>query len=321
MVASPPRSLGAIRRAAGVIEVTCVWTIALASTAIAAAPQTRVEPAPIAVAGILGGSAVVPLAQFEDGTWARTWPAPDDALELKIDTIDQLPRAWFPHMSLPRVWYVWAPGLRAVPVHVGNPNKVAAHCQSVWALGTDLPNTDHETTAFATDGRNGVEPFTEEVADDSLRHRLRADFDRSETAALGAKRMTAAQRSPSERDPVIRLWCADVAEEESLCAFAAARGRGAHGIIQSDESCEDQTIVQGWLLRSGGDVRVLSSASTLTDCDMKEFRSSVPALLIKANSRVFVVTREHGYEDESFIFYEWRDNTLKKVLEVPAGGC
>jgi hypothetical protein len=65
----------------------------------------------------------------------------------------------------------------------------------------------------------------------------------------------------------------------------------------------------------------LQVKATLSDCDPKELRTTVPLVLIAADEHTFVVVREHGYENESFAVFEVRGNQLNLVLEVPGGGC
>ena len=80
-------------------------------------------------------------------------------------------------------------------------------------------------------------------------------------------------------------------------------------------------MVQGWVARVSEGFTALQANATITDCDAKELRTWAPLVFVTADARTFVVVREHGYEDESFVVSELRDNGLHRVLDVPGGGC
>jgi len=286
-------------------------------------PQARV----VAIAGLLSGSTIVPLAQFVAGRWVRTWPTPDDEeTDRKIASMARIPHAWYPvRGGIPKEWFVWSDEIRGAPVSVKGPTLDGAHCQGVWGLATRLTAFGHETTAIATNTQSGVRPFGLDVGpswDAQLNRFLREQFDGAEIAAIRTTRKDAdavlAQRSACE--PTFLSHCVQLAGGDELCAFGASRVLGT----RPDEAfpeCLDQTVVQGWYRITTAGPALLQISGTVTDCDAKGFRDVTPAILIEVDGRTFVVAKEHGYEDESFAVFELRATELVQVLAIPGGGC
>lgn len=286
------------------------------------------RPSVIAIAGLLGGNTLVPIAQFAGGRWERTWPRPDEQVEMTFSKIEELPKAWFPVPGrVPSEWFLWTEGIHGAPLRVGAPVLGEAHCQAVWGLSTRLQPFDHETTAVATNVQFGIRPFEASTlgafSDARLTALLRAAFEKSETEAIRSKR-TDAKTMPAHRpvlEPIYQLRCVQTGRDsDEFCSFEAAHPLGtAHSA--ADSTCDEAVVVQGWVAKTGEGFTLLKAEATLTDCDAKELRTSSPLVLISAGSRTFIVVREHGYEDESFVVFEVRGRRLERVLEVPGGGC
>jgi hypothetical protein len=290
----------------------------------APSPQRTV----VAIAGLLGGNTLVPLAQYVAGQWVRTWPLPDTEVTRTFRGVEELPRSWYPVPGgLPTDWILWAENQRGIPLHVGAPILGQAHCQAVWGLSTRLQSFDHETTAIATNGQSDNHPFThstlEGAVDPRLRPFLRAEVEKAESAAIRTSRKGANDELARRRDSefVYQLSCVRTGKEDrKLCSFEASRRLGGRS-SEGNAGCDDIVIVQGWFATSLDGFTLVQAHGTATDCDSKELRTTTPLLLIVADARTFVVVREHGYEDESFAVFELRGNRLQPALEVPGGGC
>jgi hypothetical protein len=285
------------------------------------------NPRVVAIAGLLGGSTLVPLAQYVAGRWVRTWPLPDEEVEKTIRTVDELPRSWYPVPGgLPNEWFLWHEDLRGVPLHVGVPVLGEAHCQAVWGLSTRLQPFGHETTAIVTNGQADIEPFEYSAlggaADPSLRAFLEAEAERAEIPAIRSSRKDAEAVLAHRRDCLTyELSCVEPAKgDRELCSFEVSQQLGKRS-PDSDPGCDDIVVVQGWFARSPEGFTLLQAKATLTDCDAKELRTVIPLVLIEVDARSFVVVREHGYEDESFAVLELRGNQLHPVLQIRGGGC
>jgi hypothetical protein len=303
--------------------------LALTVSLVAAAqPPGPAQSRVVAIAGLLSGSTIVPLGQFVDGRWVRTWPTPDDdETDRKITRMAEIPYAWYPvRGGIPKEWFVWTDEIRGAPVRVKGPTLEGAHCQGVWGLATRLTAFGHETTAIATSTQSGVRPFEWTVGpswDAQLNGFLREQFDRAEIAAIRTTRKDAdtvlAQRPACE--PRYISNCATLADgRDQLCAFEASRLLGTKPPEEFPE-CLEKTVVQGWYRTTTDGPLLLQISGTLTDCDAKELRSVTPAILIDVDGGTFVVAKEHGYEDESFAVFELRARELVQVLEIPGGGC
>ncbi len=299
-----------------------MW-LALATSA--ATPTPSRKPPVLAFAGLLGGNTLVPLAQYADGKWVRTWPRPGEEVERRFKTV---PRSWYPvEGGVPKEWYLWTEHLRGVPLRVGTPVLAEAHCEVVWGLSTRLQKGDHETTAIATSVQAGVQPFVPSTVGawtiDSLRNFLRTEIEKAEAAEIRVKPSDAKalQSHGPVGDSFIEISCVWAGkDDDELCSFQATRRLGT-GFQQAEIRCDEIAIVRGWYLESAGAFTLLKSAVTLTDCEGKDDRSAIPLVLITADSRRFIVVREHGYEDESFVVLEVLGNRIEPVLEVAGGGC
>lgn len=286
------------------------------------------QPESVAIAGLLGGNTLVPLAQFVGGRWVRTWPEPGDQVDRKLARMDEIPRAWYPSQGgVPIEWFLWVEGVDGVPIRVGSPKLAEAHCEAVWGLSTRLVANGHETTTIATSARSGVRSFGRSTvwaaADQHLRTFLREQFDNAEMAAIRSGRRDADSvlSHRPDCDPVYELDCVSTGhDDDELCSFEASRRLGTKP-SEADPGCDEIAVVQGWYRTSPETFTLLQVSGLLTDCDGKELRSSAPLVLIEAGGRSFVVVREHGYEDESFAVFEIRSDGLQQVLEVPGGGC
>ncbi len=290
-------------------------------------PSTSKRPV-IAIAGLLGGKTLVPLAQSAAGRRVRTWPQPDEEVQRAFHSVRDFPPAWFPIKGgVPTRWYLWTEDLYGVPVRTGIPVLGEAHCQAVWGLSTQLQPIDHETTAIATNIPIGFQPFNRFTvgaeADEGFKTFLRKEFDKAEVAEFRSKRTDAARllAHPQTREPVFEVSCAPVEKDSvELCTYRASQGLETRPYKELPD-CDEFTAVEGWYLKSADTWTPLKARATLTDCVWKEVRTTTALLLIAVDAKRFVLTREHGYEDESFVIYEVSGNQLKRVLEVAGGGC
>ena len=284
------------------------------------------EATPIAVAGLLGGSTLVPLGQFVSGRWVRTWPEPGEQVDRKLARVEDIPRAWYPIQGgMPKEWFVWTEGAHGVPMRVGSPKLAESHCETVWGLSTRLLPFDHETTAIATSVRTGIRPFGQRTlgatGDEHITTFLRDQFEKAEIAAvrIGRKDADLVLKGRPTSDPVYELSCVNTGkEDDQICSFEASRRLGTK---PPDPGCDEVMVVQGWYKLSVDSVTLLQVSGLLTDCDAKDLRTVTPMLFIDAGTRSFVVVREHGYEDESFTVIEVWGNELRQALSVAGGGC
>jgi hypothetical protein len=282
----------------------------------------------VAIAGLLGGNTLVPLGQFVAGRWVRTWPAPNEQIEIKIGSLGEIPRSWYPiRGGIPKEWFLWTDEILGVPVRVKSPALVEAHCQAVWGLATRLAVSGHETTAIATSIQSGVRPFGFSTVWPGggvrLGAFLREQFDSAEVAAIRTERKDAdalLKQRPT-CDPVYMLNCVSLADgDHELCSFEASRPLGTKP-NEADAECLETTVVQGWFKTTADGPTLLQISGVLTDCDAKELRNVQPSILIEIGGHTFVVAREHGYEDESFSVFELRAHEVTQVLKMPGGGC
>jgi len=299
----------------------------LSQLATAAPPLAQAPSDTIAVAGLLGGDALVPLAQFSSGRWHRTWPGPDEQLERVVPALKDIPSAWYPKARVPTTWFLFTEHVHGAPVSVSAPVLADAHCQSVWGLATRLQGFGHETTALALNRPTGAAPFEEFTPEPAFETALvpflTAAFEKAVAAApISAGSESAANAlSQSPQSPSMRVACAGATEAaKSPCHFSASRTVGP-AADQGVGDCPTMAVVQGWYSSTEHGLLLLQAALTVTDCDAVELRTTMPLLHLQVGTRSFVVAREHGYEDESFVVFEHTGSRLIRLLDRPGGGC
>ena len=228
---------------------------------------------------------------------------------------------------MPGEWFLWTEGIQGAPFRVGRPVLGDAHCEAVWGLSTRLQRVGHETTTIATSVTSGIRPFVASTpgafAEARLMTFLQTSFEKAEAEKTRSRPADASvpPARPTVSEPSYDLRCVRTGnEDDELCSFEAAR-RLSISRPEIDSPCDESVVVQGWFSKKDQDFTLLKADATLTDCDGKEVRYSSPLVLITVGSRTFIVVKEHGYEDESFVVLEVHGARLEWVLEIPGGGC
>ncbi len=272
---------------------------------------------------------LVPFAVFDVGAWRAADPA----------SLADRPDAWFSARSdVGGAWRLVTPlglaDLKGDPLPVratGSPVEVGSHCQRVWALATDFsgtPTDAHEVhrivgAAFA----GSAKPRQVATLDQALPATVRVleflvpMFDAAEWSLVrergedvdSTRRGSLAAKSPLA---FTQLYYVATRAGTTTYHFEAARAYPRPS-ASADYSCDDATVMTGWLAEGPpGELALVRSDTALTDCDRKTTARVQPLGTLEIGGRHFVLTVEYGYEDESYAIHEILTDAVSPVLRV-----
>lgn len=276
----------------------------------------RQNSAPFVVSMLREDGVLVPFAQYNNEKWSGPRSLADQA------------KPWFERGSFPSTWYFWPSTDSPTVLKAIKVARVESHCQTIWGIQSNLRRPPgeadrHDNIGVALGVKQKVEAFTRleaqarESADLSLV--MKSSFEKAERARLPKTSPRRDAGTPATLQKLYRSWAR--VNGQLIYYFEAAK-QYAKRPGSADPSCKDVSFFQGWIVKqSDGRLVLMSSKLALTDCDMKTERSAAPFGVIAIKDRTFLIAEEHGYEDESYIIFEIRGSTIRRVLEVSGGAC
>jgi len=91
---------------------------------------------------------------------------------------------------------------------------------------------------------------------------------------------------------------------------------------KTDPTCNTISFFKGWIAQNKrGSPRLIDSRYILSDCDMKSTTLTKLLGILPMRDRIFFITEDHGYEDESYRILELKGSRIKQVLNVYGGAC
>jgi len=82
------------------------------------------------------------------------------------------------------------------------------------------------------------------------------------------------------------------------------------------------SFFKGWIVQNKRDgLSLIDSRYILSDCDGKVITSTKLLGILPMRGRIFFITEDHGYEDESYRILELKGSRIKQLLNVYGGGC
>jgi len=277
--------------------------------------------------GILrGDSAIIPLAEYRDGKWLDRWPNLDGSGEdLKGQST---------------VWYYRASSDKATLIKTSKIIKVQIHCQESWAVLCDFPGRplkagEHSLNigvALDVDKRvaNPIEIINGSQERRRITSFIRPAFDKSlglKPPGIDSFESEVHYPSNAERrkarliidglyrngEPIDgqRIYYVEAKKEYKNSFFSKA-----------DQACNMISFFQGWIVQNKrGALRLIDSRYLLGQCDEKNVTSAKLLGILPMSDRIFFITEDQGYEEESYRILELKGSRIKQVLKVYGGAC
>jgi len=282
---------------------------------------------------------LVPFAVYRNRAWSTPWPKPDGYGENDDNTLAELPKPWFEGDRGPtRTWYYWPSDDVPTVLKTSRITKVDNHCQSNWGLISDFPGKAvkahevHRNIGVALDVEKQA-PNLLELTDSSIEwvragSFIQPAFDKaedlkvSETDALHHFAPYPARKVRRQvKAFLIKLYRSRSAINGRYIFHFEARKEYKKELRSPDSSCSNISLLKGWmLLNERGDLMLLDSDMVLTDCDMKA-EVTKPLGILTVGDQIFIITEDHGYEDESYVILELRVSGISRVIKTWGGGC
>lgn len=312
---------------------SCVVVLA-AVAAVACGGAGPSAHGPVVVSVLRSDGFLVPFAAFDDGAWRAADP----------ESIADRPAAWFADRGdVAGDWRLVTPlglaDLKGDPLPVrakGAAVEVASHCQRVWALATDFPGSPTEPhdvhsvvgAAFAGSATPRQVAALDLTLPDTARvlDFLQPMFDAAEWNLVRERGETVdvtrrGDRAAKTPLAFTQLFYVTTRGETTTYGFEANRTY-ARASRDADYSCDDATVMTGWLAEGPfGGLALVRSDTILTDCDRKGGTRVQPLGTLEIGGRHFVLAIEYGYEDETYAIHEVLTDAVSPVLRVSAGGC
>ncbi|MGH9845335.1 MAG: hypothetical protein ACREEM_42015 [Blastocatellia bacterium] len=91
---------------------------------------------------------------------------------------------------------------------------------------------------------------------------------------------------------------------------------------KTESACRAISFFKGWILQDNrGGLKLVDGRHILSDCDLKAAASSRLLGILPLRDGIFLITEDHGYEDESYAILELKGSRIKQVLNVHGGSC
>lgn len=284
---------------------------------------------------------IVPFARYANRKWSNPWrrPQPDRQPD-EPDTIADLSKPWYESfVRSSGEWHVWLSPGGDQTVRISKSIQVCSHCQHVWGLLSDYPNPKQakENECVRNLGIALSQKKEARVMGPLIRASpdwkrlitfLAPKFERAEKAGLSGLtgQYYSAQLPPFEtraRIPLsmLNLYRTQLANGKMIFYFEASK-EYPKPRAANDAGCNNISQLGGWILRdSKGNLTLLTSLFSATDCDMKEGGIVQPFALLDLDGGTFAIVEEDSYEGEEYTILEIRESGVRRILETYAGGC
>jgi len=255
--------------------------------------------------------------------------------------LTDLSDAWFDrNKALSTTWYYRASSGEATPIKASKIIKVRNHCQENWAVLCDFPGKPliggehHRNIGVALDIDKWIDNPIEIMNSSKERRRIasfvRPAFDKSEgikPPGIGSLEPYVHHPSNAERRKarliISRLYRnREIIDGQRIYYVEAKKEYKNPFFSKTDPSCNTISFFKGWIVQNKrGALRLIDSRYILSDCDMKATTLTKLLGILPIRDRIFFITEDHGYEDESYRILELKGSRIKQVLKVYGGAC
>lgn len=304
-------------------------------------PASPSQPAAaVSLAVVRSDGILVPFAVHDGTAWINPWPGPIDAHSAAPggslqnvnsywrQTRTPAPRVW--RLRHPNVW----PSLEVrLLSHVGFDD----HCLRQVGLLTDfrdvtggafrktlashgVPNVEHpiDIRNIGRDIR-----FWKDMIDD-----VRSSFSKLEDEAIArweadkGRAMPVSARDRAMKPLQLRTLYGDRSGGRRRVYFEAVRDYAVRVHNPDDpDPCHARMHIRGWAVAdTGGAPAMVETTAVLTDCHEMTASSLHPLGIVEVAGERLWVVQQLGYESESYALIS-AGATVRRVLEVPGGGC
>ena len=284
---------------------------------------------------------IVPFARYANRKWSNPWhQAQPDGQAEEPDTIADLSKPWYRSLVRPAgEWHLSLSPGGDQTVRTSKSLQVCSHCQQVWGLLSDYPNPRQpkenecvRNLGIALSEKKEARvmaPVTSASADwKRLVTFLGPKFERAEKAGLSGpvNQYYSAQIPPYEKRAripmsILNLYRTQLADGKMIFYFEASK-EYPKPRAANDAGCNNISQLGGWILRDGrGNLTLLTSLFSATDCDMKEGGIAVPFAILDLDGKTFAIVEEDSYEGEEYTILEVRGSGVRRILETYAGSC
>lgn len=311
------------------------------------AQNTRIDQFMVGV--LRANGTLVPFAEYRHGLWWNPWPEPalqTEGNEVRPKSLGNHHEPWFRQCErTPTTWYFRSSARSTLALRALETLQVENHSQTNWALMTDYPKKQnagigsHNYVGIALNVDLKVEGMVEiesgRYESNSIVAHVKAAFDNSETAEVArssAQPATSdfwrARGFPSSNEErakaelvVTKLFRSKSAIDGQHIYYVEVEKRYRNPAHSPDSPCDNISFLKGWVLKDrDGTLGILNDSFGITNCDGKERGGSVELFSVMAmKNRTFLFTVEHGWEDESYTIYEFKDSWLARALETFGG--
>lgn len=283
---------------------------------------------------------LIPFAKYRNRIWHAPWPKPGGYGDDVNNTLADLSRAWFERSKDPlTTWYYWNTDDAPTVLKTSKIVKVENHCQTNWGLVSDFSgkalkaNEHHRNIGVALNVKKKVDNSLElaNTAKDfkNVHSFIQPTFEKMESlkvSELIAISQLSVYPPKGERRTVglslSKLYKSRFAINGQYYYYFEAKKEYKKKASANDPYCNNISFFKGWILQNHrGDLMFVDAQLSLTDCDTKgiEITKLLGSLTIK--DRIYVITEDHGYEDESYSILEINGARINRVIKVYGGSC
>jgi hypothetical protein len=305
---------------------------------LARTPQAQVSP-PFLIGVLRSDGVLVPFAKYSQSQWSPPWPKPASSTEETPTALTELKKPWFTQNGKPSTaWYFYSWEGEQQVLTTSKVVRAINHSGTNWGLATDYPpksgvekhqrivgialETPHEVAGIdrltdASPDWNMVVTFIEPTFE-----KIERDKIADPASAIGERETSVFPQSEAERRKtrltLVQLYRNKASLDGRYIYYFEARKE--YSSSSTDTGCANLSVLQGWILRNQqGEFTLLERQHSFTDCDQKGQRSVEAFIVLLVDNRRFLITQEHGWEDESYAVMELKDSSLSTVLEVMGG--
>jgi len=293
--------------------------------------------------------ALVPFAEYRNDLWWNPWPepAPIDEYGVAPKSLNGQPEPWFLRCGEQAAsWYFWSPDDGRIVLRPQKLLEVENHMDKSWALMTDYPASQteenaahHQNIGFAFNvdleaetaidvkkdsaEANGILAYIKPAFNGAEAIEVRRIAAEPQTNAFYLERAFPFSRAARE---MVELKLTQLSRSRSsidgqYIYYFESEKQYERPEGHTDWQCYNVSSFKGWLLRgSDGRLAIVNEVFGIADCDRKLVSGSVRLFSIfRFSGRMYMSTVEHGWEDESYIIYELRENEIEQLLETAGG--